>query len=281
MKKAFRNTAVVTGCLLVPLILNRLYFKYRGGKSKPLFYDQYYSWRFGYIRYRVIGQGKPLLLIHGIYPGADMAEWKNADASLYQSYQIYTLDLLGFGHSEKPCLSYSAYLYTGLISDFIKDVIKRPAIVAASGYSAAYTVLGYTFEPRLYKKLLLISPAGIENGYELPTFKDHVHKWLLETPILGNSAYIYLISKKDVKLSRRLWRDCPDASYTKPIISATAFAGGPNAKLPIIALLCKFLNVKIKDKLNRIQIPLLILSKEYIGLQELPESLQFKSFLDI
>ncbi|MDR1558354.1 MAG: alpha/beta fold hydrolase [Clostridiales bacterium] len=279
MKKALKNTVAIAGCLFVHFLLNRIYFKFKSGNSITHFDDQYYPWRFGSIRYRVKGRGEPLLLIHGIYPGADMTEWQRADAALYQSYQVYTIDLLGFGHSEKPNISYSAYLYTRLINSFIKDVVKRPVIAVASDYSAAYTVMGYVFDPSLYKKLVLISPAGIEKGDSLPTLRDLVRKWLLEIPILGTSAYICLAQDKiSAKHLKKLRREGAIASYAPPVISSTAFVGGFNAKLPVFALLCKFLNVNIKSKLNRIEIPMLILSRVYIGLRDLPESL--KSFLD-
>ena len=252
--------------MLVPLAFNSAYFHYMNKKNKPLSTDHIYSWRYGQIRYSIKGKGEPLLLIHGIYPGADRTEWQNAEASFCEAYQVYMIDLIGFGYSSKPDISYSAYLYIRLINDFIRDVIKQPVLVAASGYSAAYSVMGYIFNPDLYKKFILISPTGIKNGYIMPVFKDYVRKHLLETPLLGTAAYIFLtkrgVARKLFSKQRMLHNI---AAYTPSVISPSAFYGGSTAKLPISALICKYLNVKITDKLNRIKIPTLILKRDSIG----------------
>ena len=280
MKKTFKYFGIISGCLLTPLIINRIYFTYMGKKSKPYSNYNIYFWRFGRIPYKVRGHGKPLLLVHGIYPGADMTQWNNIDPVLYKSYRVYTLDLLGFGQSEKPKISYSAYMYTRLICDFIRDVIKAPALVAASDYSAAYAIMGYIFEPSLYNKIIAISPAGIKRGYCLPTFKDLIKKWLLETPILGDLAYILITNTRTANfIFKKLQNKLSILYYPPRIVSASAFIGGPIAKFPIAALFSKYLNVKITHQLNRIKIPMLILTRENIGLYKL--SKRVKNFLEI
>ena len=280
MNKSLKHLAILSGCLLTPLIICRAYFSYMSKKSGPFSYDRLYSWRFGKIHYRVNGRGQPLLLVHGIYPGADMHEWHEADSRIYQSFKVYEIDLLGFGHSEKPSISYSAYLYIRLINNFISDIIKEPALVAASDYSAAYTVLGYIFDPTLYKKIILISPAGITEGQTLPSFRHLICKWMLNTPLIGDLSYIGLTRRGTAKaIFEKLHNRHTIASFAPSVIPMSAFVGGINSMLPISALLCKYLNVNIIDKLNRIKIPMLILSRESFGFRVMPASL--KSFLEI
>jgi len=152
INKKLKYFSIMSGSVLTAMFMKHAYFSYKGRKARPAITDQIYNWRFGQVRYRVKGHGEPLLLIHGVYPGADMTEWDKIDTAIYHTYRVYTLDLLGFGHSEKPDISYSSYLYTCLVNDFIEDVIKSPSIVVASDYSAAYTVMGYIFNLDTIKK---------------------------------------------------------------------------------------------------------------------------------
>jgi len=286
MKRIFKILGILSGIILAQHFINQACFLTARFKSRKKSnsgsIDCFYHRRFGTIRYRVKGKGEPLLLIHGIYPGADMTQWRNIDPIIFQSYKVYALDLFGFGRSDKPNISYSAYLYIRLINDFIKDVIKKPVITAASDYSAAYTVMGYIFDPHLYSKLILLSPAGISKGYTLPTLRDFFFKILLEFPVLGTSAYLYLLRHmKDSQLPRRIWDTQSVASNMPETLSATAYSGGAKSKYPICALFSKYLNVSIKDKLNRIAIPMLILSDENNGLENLASSPNTADFLGV
>ena len=79
-----------------------------------------YKWRLGNIHYTKTGTGKPILLVHDLAPASSGFEWKNLVGKLSETYTVYTIDLLGFGRSEKPNLTYTNYLYVQLISDFYK-----------------------------------------------------------------------------------------------------------------------------------------------------------------
>jgi pimeloyl-ACP methyl ester carboxylesterase len=72
-----------------------------------------------------------ILLVHGF--GASGAQWDKltheisvqmrADAiNSYVVPQALAPDMLGFGHSEKPAISYTAYLWDAMMQDFVKDV---------------------------------------------------------------------------------------------------------------------------------------------------------------
>jgi pimeloyl-ACP methyl ester carboxylesterase len=178
-------------------------------------------------------------------------------------------------------MSYSAYLYTTMINDFIRDVIGEPVTIAASDYSAAYAVMGHVFDPSLYKKMLLIAPAGVSKGFELPSVPNLFAKWFLETPVLGTAAY-NLISKPAIgrQIFKVLHGKQALASNMPSQVRASAFYGGPNARMPIAALLCKFLNVNIRVKLGKLKLPVLILSKKNYGLTEDSMTVRIRDFLN-
>ena len=77
------------------------------------------------------GEGPPILLIHGIHPSAWSYEWRNNVDSLARTNTVYTIDLLGFGRSDRPAIRYSARLYISLISDFVSRVIDEPTVLVA------------------------------------------------------------------------------------------------------------------------------------------------------
>lgn len=62
----------------------------------------------GYVR---SGQGQPLLLLHGSGPGASSAgNWKSVLEPLSKRYEVFALDLIGFGTSaRKPAPPYFDY----------------------------------------------------------------------------------------------------------------------------------------------------------------------------
>lgn len=76
------------------------------------------------INYRVEGKptDPPILLIHGF--GANVNHFRNNFPLLTEAgYQVYAVDLLGFGGSEKPKdENYSIELWVNLLCDFIQEM---------------------------------------------------------------------------------------------------------------------------------------------------------------
>lgn len=52
------------------------------------------------IYYETVGEGEPLLFIHGI--GSDNRDWENQTGKFSDRYQVVAPDLRGFGQSDKP-----------------------------------------------------------------------------------------------------------------------------------------------------------------------------------
>ncbi|MEL6554590.1 MAG: alpha/beta fold hydrolase [Cyanobacteria bacterium J06621_11] len=108
----------------------------------------YWSWAGYRVHYAHQGEAAktqcperpPLLFIHGF--GASTDHWRKNMAELQADFEVYALDLIGFGRSSKPSNGYSPQLWRDQIDTFIKDVIRRPVVVAGNsigGYSSLYT----------------------------------------------------------------------------------------------------------------------------------------------
>lgn len=79
----------------------------------------------------------PLLLVHGF--GASTDHWRKNIHELQIDFEVWAIDLLGFGRSAKPDQQYSGQLWRDQLHSFIQEVIGRPAVVAGNslgGYAS-------------------------------------------------------------------------------------------------------------------------------------------------
>ncbi|MBR8830583.1 MAG: hypothetical protein N5P05_003887 [Chroococcopsis gigantea SAG 12.99] len=120
-----------------------------------------YSWEWrGYsIPYTVMGEGEPLLLIHGF--GASIGHWrKNIPVLSEKGYQVYALDLLGFGDADKPTLNYTVELWLEQIKDFCSQHIGRPTVLVGNSIGGLLTMMVMAEYPEVCAGGVLINCAG-------------------------------------------------------------------------------------------------------------------------
>ncbi len=162
--------------------------------------DYYYESRYGKIRYRVSGKGnsKKILLIHGLVIGGSMNEYCDLASLLSDKYEVYKIDMLGFGHSDKPDISYNSYLYTTLISEFINDVIKEPVSIVATGHSADFGFMVRHMNENIIEELYLINPNGFVNDTYGSLLSKAVKK-ITNLPIIGTTIINILSSRIFIK----------------------------------------------------------------------------------
>ena len=146
-----------------------------------------YRWQRRSIFYKVLGSAgaPPLVLLHTPGIGASAHEMQYLMPALARTYRVYAPDLLGFGLSDRPGRQYSAALYSSLCQDFLRDVVKGPATLVASGLSCNYAVSVAAGTPDLCPALILISPHALQGharpglpGAEMPVFKSLLYPLL-------------------------------------------------------------------------------------------------------
>lgn len=171
-------------------ILNR--FEYSLSTSKNLLAtsdNRYYEWRFGKIRYRKKGQGTPLLLLHDLTVGSSSYEYSKIIDKLSQNHEVYCIDFLGYGLSDKPDITFTNYLYVQLISDFIKNVIGKKTDVVAAGDAFPVAVMVCHNDSNTIRKLVAINPQSLFQLNQIPSKQTRVLKFLMDTPVLGTFIY--------------------------------------------------------------------------------------------
>ncbi len=135
----------------------------------------YWQWR-GNSIYYVCGGDKrtnlpPLLLVHGF--GASTDHWRKNIVQLQEYFQVWAIDLLGFGRSAKPNREYSGNLWREQLHDFITEVIGEPTVLAGNslgGYAALCVAAEYA---QSVAGLILLNSAGpFSDGETQPSKKS-------------------------------------------------------------------------------------------------------------
>ena len=83
----------------------------------------------------VVGQGYPVVFIHGSGPGA--SGWSNFNQNLpifvERGYQCIVPDLIGYGYSSKPDFDYTLDMFAGTLTEALQKIgIERCALVGNS-----------------------------------------------------------------------------------------------------------------------------------------------------
>lgn len=100
----------------------------------------------------------PLLLIHGF--GASTDHWRKNVADLSHDFEVWAIDLLGFGRSAKPELPYSGDLWRDQLHDFITTVIGQPAVLAGNSLGGYAALCVGSQRPESTAGVVLINSAG-------------------------------------------------------------------------------------------------------------------------
>lgn len=259
-KKKLLNFAMI---LLSIQLLNQLIFltsKLKFNKIKKSYH--WYPWKFGKIHYRVQGSGPPLLLIHSTGNGASSCEWRKNIPYLSKNFRVYAIDLLGYGLSAKPKLTYTAFLYVQLINDFIKDIIKEPAYVIANSQAASFAIMSSSYNPSLIKKMILIAPTGINKLASYPTQKSKLMKLFIELPFIGTSIYQMISSKLYTYYFMQKYLYNSKKLISKDLIDTyhgMSHDKGPSSRYTLASFIGGYMNIDVKKAFSKMKTDVLIL----------------------
>jgi len=118
-----------------------------------------WEWRGYSIQYTVAGIGAPLLLVHGF--GASLGHWRqNIPVLAAGGYQVFAIDLLGFGGSAKPALDYSLELWQALLKDFWSAHIQVPTVFVGNSIGGLLCLMMLADHPETAAGSVLLNCAG-------------------------------------------------------------------------------------------------------------------------
>jgi pimeloyl-ACP methyl ester carboxylesterase len=220
--------------------------------------EGWFRWRGHRIAYTARGAGAPVLMVHGIHAAASSYEWRQNVDALARGHTVYTIDLLGFGRSDRPATRYSPALYLSLLSDFARQVVRAPVALVASSLSAAYAVVLGSRDPGRFPALVLVGPVGVVRLNREPRASGDFARIAVDTPVLGTAVFNGIASSRSI-------RTFLEASYadnslvTDEMVRAHHTAAHqPGAKHAPAAFIAQQLNVDVRDALRRLVQPSLL-----------------------
>ncbi len=220
--------------------------------------DGGFEWRDRRIAFTKRGSGPPVLLIHGIHAAAWSYEWRNNVDFLARSNTVYTIDLLGFGRSDRPPLKYSARLFISLISDFAGRVIGQPCVLVASSLSGAYATVLAARDPQRFPALVLIAPSGLVRLNQPMTLRGEAGRFAVDAPIAGTAMFNALVSRPSLKsYLKRIYSD--DSFVTEELVHVYYAASHQRgARHAPAAFLSGNLNIDVRQAVRRLSQPALL-----------------------
>jgi pimeloyl-ACP methyl ester carboxylesterase len=218
-----------------------------------------YAWELGDVFFQRLGDGEPVVLLHSFGAGHDSIEWRDAAEKLAERFQVFAPDLPGWGSSDRPSVDYDSELYIEFLIDFLIDVVRRRALVVASGLSAAYALQVALDRPELVRALVLVCPLGLDQAGDEPDLGDAVIHRLLRLPVLGTSALNVYSSRKGVghHLRQEVYAD---AEHVDDALVEHYWrrAHEPGSRAALAAYLSGYLNHRIAASLARLHQPVLV-----------------------
>jgi 2-hydroxy-6-oxonona-2,4-dienedioate hydrolase len=110
----------------------------------------------------VAGKGAPLVLVHGGGPGASGEYgWRRNIPALAEHFQVFALDRIGFGVTDKPAITQTDQVLANHLADFI-DALCLDQLYLMGNSMGAYGVARYAVDhPERVKKMVLVASGSI------------------------------------------------------------------------------------------------------------------------
>jgi pimeloyl-ACP methyl ester carboxylesterase len=240
-----------------------------------------YPWRLGTIAYHVGGpeEGEPLLFVHGIHAAASNFEFrKQFDFFADQGYRVYAPDLLGFGLSDHPEMTYTDEVYVALIADFVRDVIQGQPVAIASTLSCSFVIAAAARYPERFGSLVLIAPVGLSQlRSRVPLLSDLFYSFV-KSPLLGEGFFNLLTSTPSLRYYLKQQGYLDPANVTDELVEYHYdVSHQPNARYAPGAFVSGYLNRDISEDWKQLKNPILLVwgyKAKQVPVQKGPEFLR-------
>ena len=112
-----------------------------------------------HVRYLHAGNGKPILLIHGLVGSSE--NWRNNIDALARDASVYAIDLVNMGKSQRVAGMDAGLSATAKRIISIMDALNlADADIVAHSHGGAVALMLAALRPRRVRKLILFAPAN-------------------------------------------------------------------------------------------------------------------------
>ncbi len=170
----------------------------------------YWQWREQSIYYVRAGekhpQRPPILLVHGF--GASTDHWRKNIAELQEDFEVWAIDLLGFGRSAKPLWEYSSDLWRDQLHDFIQEVIGQPVVLVGNSIGGYTTLSVAAQHPSSAAGLVLLNSVGpftdknpqpVHSMNPVQKALGDLSKSILSQPWAGSLLFYYIRQRSVIR----------------------------------------------------------------------------------
>ncbi|KQY50053.1 alpha/beta fold hydrolase [Nocardioides sp. Root140] len=113
--------------------------------------------------YHDVGEGKPLLLLHGSGPGVSAwANWRHAIPALAESHRVIAMDSVGFGLTERPdSVRYSLRTWTDHVWDLLDALGIDQVSVVGNSLGGRLALQMAEDHPERLDRIVLMGAPGV------------------------------------------------------------------------------------------------------------------------
>lgn len=116
----------------------------------------------------VAGNGPPLMLVHTVNAAASAAEVRPLHEHYCASRTVFSIDLPGYGHSNRSDRPYTPRLMTDALHALVTQIRARcgasPIDALAASLSCEFLARAAAEAPASFRSLSLVSPTGFRGG---------------------------------------------------------------------------------------------------------------------
>jgi pimeloyl-ACP methyl ester carboxylesterase len=129
----------------------------------------------------------PVLLLHGF--GASIGHWQNNLEFLATDRTVYGLDLVGWGGSRKPNITYNIDLWVDQVYDFWQTFVGQPMVLVGNSIGSLVALVAAARHPEMAATLIMISLPDLSAEQELiprplQPFVNGIKRIILNPPLL-------------------------------------------------------------------------------------------------
>lgn len=135
-----------------------------------------------WVRYNVIGGGPPVVLVHGWLSSS--AVWDDLAHRLSQRFTVYTLDMPGFGESDKPLDGYGVRYGSRMLYAFCAHFGLTRVNIIGHDLGGDMVMKLACDHPDVAGRIVLVGTPANEDQIDLPT-----SLWAATLPVVGPLFY--------------------------------------------------------------------------------------------
>jgi len=122
--------------------------------------------------YHDVGEGQPLVMIHGSGPGVTAwANWRLCLPELAKRYRVIAPDMVGFGYTERPeGINYNLDMWVTHTVDFLDALGLEQVDLVGNSFGGALSLALTIRHPERVRRLALMGSAGV--SFELTAGLD-------------------------------------------------------------------------------------------------------------